>query len=287
MEILGMLRRYNPLRDKLGDLGLVAIGLGVIVVGAIVRSDFASSLIELLLELIGLLGILGGLAIAIAGGIAYASEKGWLNLPESASGARTVDSAGASAPAESGGEASADDGTSAGGEAVASASGQAGSQTRRTIPLLRVYISAALFVFVLAMFLPMWVSIDADGDEISHTGIGAFTNEEVRDTEDYGLVRGSIYFTALVALLGAVLSLAIRGKIMGRLICAIVAVVGAFALIVVFISVPLYVTEVFGSSDWDRYGIDITMGSGYALAWLGFFAVFVVQLLPMPFGAKK
>ena len=152
--------------------------------------------------------------------------------------------------------------------------------------MLRGWLSAALFLFVLAMFLPLWVSIDARGDEISHTGIGAFTNEKVRGTEDYGLVLGSIYFTALVALGGAVLSLVVRGKIMGRLIGAIVAVVGAFALIVVFISVPLYVAEVLSSSNFDRYGVDITMGSGYALAWLGFLGALIVQIIPLPFAEK-
>ncbi|MCY4623740.1 MAG: hypothetical protein OXC99_01850 [Chloroflexi bacterium] len=66
------------MHDRFGYPGLIAIGVAAVALGLMVRSDVAADLLEAILELIGWVGIVGGAAIAIAGAVGYANERGWL-----------------------------------------------------------------------------------------------------------------------------------------------------------------------------------------------------------------
>jgi len=71
------LREINPLHEKYGHLSLVVFGVGVLLLGLLLRSDFFLSIVDFVLELLGWAGILGGAAIAAAGVVAYGNERGW------------------------------------------------------------------------------------------------------------------------------------------------------------------------------------------------------------------
>ena len=71
------LRDLNPFHDRFGYLSLVAIGIAVLALGLLLRSDLFLSVVNFVLELIGWAGILGGAAIAAAGVVAYGHQNGW------------------------------------------------------------------------------------------------------------------------------------------------------------------------------------------------------------------
>ena len=71
------LRDINPLYEKYGHLSLAVFGVGVLLLGLLLRSDFFLGIVDFVLELLGWAGILGGAAIAAAGVVAYGKERGW------------------------------------------------------------------------------------------------------------------------------------------------------------------------------------------------------------------
>ena len=74
---MDILRKFNPLHDRYGFASLIAVGIAVLAIGLLVRSDLFLGIVDFALELLGWAGILGGAAIAAAGVVAYGSERGW------------------------------------------------------------------------------------------------------------------------------------------------------------------------------------------------------------------
>ena len=168
MEWRGMLRRHNPVHDRFGYPGLIAIGVAAVALGLMVRSDVAADLLEAILELIGWVGIVGGAAIAIAGAVAYANERGWLNLPEESGGGVSTPAEAGMSPAGESGVAGAVD------EALAPPPRQAGSLPNRGT--VRRFLTVGLFLFVLATFSMTWVDLDFGRDDLRHSGLEALTD---------------------------------------------------------------------------------------------------------------
>ena len=71
------LRDLNPFHERFGYLSLVAIGIAVLALGLLLRSDLFLSVVNFVLELLGWVGILGGVAVAAAGVVAHGQQNGW------------------------------------------------------------------------------------------------------------------------------------------------------------------------------------------------------------------
>ena len=71
------LKRINPLHERIGYLGVVVLGIVVLLIGLLLRSDIFLTVVGFVLEILGWIGILGGVAIAAAGVAAFGNERGW------------------------------------------------------------------------------------------------------------------------------------------------------------------------------------------------------------------
>ena len=65
--------RYSPIREVVGDYGVIAAGIAMLAVGSIVRFDF----LETLVDLVSAVGIIAGAAIAGVGIFMLGKEEGW------------------------------------------------------------------------------------------------------------------------------------------------------------------------------------------------------------------
>ena len=85
------LRDINPAHERFGYLSLVVVGALVLAIGLLVRSDLFLSVVGVVLEIIGWLGIPGGAATVTVGVAAFGNERGrWDRIIEanSRSGAK-------------------------------------------------------------------------------------------------------------------------------------------------------------------------------------------------------
>lgn len=73
---------YNPIRNRIGNIGVLAAGLGLIVMSFFIRTD----IFGLLLDLLGALGVLSGIFVFIIGFVMLGIEKGWWNGPAALGG---------------------------------------------------------------------------------------------------------------------------------------------------------------------------------------------------------
>ena len=77
---------YNPIRDKIGNIGVIAAGFGLIVLSIFIRTG----IFAFLLDLFGALGILFGIAVSVIGIVMLGIEKGWWNGPAGLNGQPTT-----------------------------------------------------------------------------------------------------------------------------------------------------------------------------------------------------
>ena len=64
------LKRINPLHERFGYLGVVVLGIVVLLIGLLLRSDIFLTVVGVVLEILGWVGILGGVATTVIAGIA-------------------------------------------------------------------------------------------------------------------------------------------------------------------------------------------------------------------------
>ena len=74
----GLNTRYKPIREAIGDRGVIAVGIALLVIGCLFRFDA----FEDLLDAIGLIGIVGGVAIIVLALIMLGKEEGWWSARE-------------------------------------------------------------------------------------------------------------------------------------------------------------------------------------------------------------
>lgn len=68
---------YDPVKQRIGNIGVLAAGFVLIVLSFFVRTD----IFGLLLDLLGAIGILSGILICVIGFVMLGIEKGWWNGP--------------------------------------------------------------------------------------------------------------------------------------------------------------------------------------------------------------
>ncbi len=258
MQMLEMLRRYNPLHERFGYLGLIAIGILVLVLGFLVRTDIIAQLADLILELIGWVGILGGVVLAIAGAIGLASEKGWLNLPtESGSDAATaeagtdlsVESDGDAATEEVGTELSVESGDEAIEAPPTSSAEQAnrGGIGKRIAALVMGVLAAILMLIggVVAMYIGTASSDNATYEQIIRIAefaenMGMTEENFTQDNLDRMFDRGlQAFLFAFVGAGGAILGLFFRRS--GALVMAATVLVSFIIIVTAYILAPILI----------------------------------------------
>ena len=266
-DFMEILRRFNPLHDRFGDRALIGIGIVVLVVGILVQTGVVSNVLVLILELIGWVGILGGIAISVAGTVALLKERGTSNIPVESTG-----------QAEQGLNGSTDSSVQA--EQVLTGPAESTGQVEQGRPRIRGLLTAVLFAGVLLSFFLPWMSVYADGElEFAMSGKDGIFDQSIREIRGYE--TGDMFFvsaTAVLALIGLIVSPAIGGR-WGRFVRAIIGVFGMVAMGLVYLSLLSFVDDVMNGGA----GIAVQGGGGCWLAFLGFFAVLVLQSVPMPF----
>ncbi len=61
------LKRINPLHERFGYLGVVVLGIVVLLIGLLLRSDIFLTVVGVILEILGRVGILGATTTVIRG----------------------------------------------------------------------------------------------------------------------------------------------------------------------------------------------------------------------------
>ena len=253
------LQEINPLYEKYGHLSLAVFGVGVLLLGLLLRSDFFLSIVDFVLELLGWAGILGGAAIAAAGVVAYGSEKGWWD--------RLIES-----------------------------SGQSG---KRLPMVRGLSSSAVFLLVLLFFFLPwMSVSCFGEElVTVSGTDIMGITKvddipSEIAD-DDYGIgdALGSeaalLYVAALLVIVGGSVFFLPEGR--GSYIRAGLAGVGLLCLLAyVFLTLSSAASELgVGIGELEEAGLEIGWKIGFWLSLLALVVVIVLQFIPMPSGNEE
>ena len=64
---------YSRIRSRTSNIGLIAIGVALMFVSFFIRTD----IFEAILDIVGILGVLAGLVITIAGIYLFGDERGW------------------------------------------------------------------------------------------------------------------------------------------------------------------------------------------------------------------
>lgn len=65
--------RYDPIRERIGNYGAVAVGVGLLIVSTLIRFD----ILESILDLIAMVGMLAGVALAGVGVFMLGKDEGW------------------------------------------------------------------------------------------------------------------------------------------------------------------------------------------------------------------
>ena len=248
------LRDINPLYEKYGHLSLAVFGVGVLLLGLLLRSDFFLSIVDFVLELIGWAGILGGAAIAAAGVVAYGSEKGWWD--------RLIESSGQS--------------------------------EKRFPMLRGLSSSAVFLLALLFFFLPWMSVTCFDEEILSASGTDIMGITKVDDipsevaNDDYGIgdALGSeaalLYVAALLVIVGG--SVFFLPERRGSYIRAGIAGVGLLCLLAyVFLTLSSAASELgVGIGELEEAGLEIGWQIGLWLSLLALVVVIVLQFIPMP-----
>ena len=269
MGILEMLRRYNPLHAKYGYPSLIGIGIAVIVVGIIVQSDAVARVFELILGMIGLVGILGGSAIAIAGTIGYANERGWVNLP-AGSGGVAGDETG-----EAQGSATSDEA----GEAVPPTA----LEKRVRLNVGGIGASALGAIIMLCILAMPWAllvgSAEFGGESESESAGYTFlqASQVIEDGLGLEFAMPRVFFFILPAM--ALVTMA--SALLPRLVVVITCIL---AMPVMFFSY-IYIAVGFAEAASDNFfGVNVSAGAlphiGFLFVGVSFLAIVVLQLIP-------
>ena len=253
------LRDINPLYEKYGHLSLAVFGVGVLLLGLLLRSDFFLGIVNFVLELLGWAGILGGAATAAAGVVAYGNEKGWWD--------RLIE--------------------------------RSGQSEKRLPMVRGLSSSAVFLLVLLFFFLPwMTIScFDEELVTVSGTDIMGITKvddvpSEIAD-EDYGIgdALGSeaalLYVAALLVIVGG--SVFFLPERRGSYIRAGIAGVGLLCLLAyVFLTLSSAASDLgVGIGELGEAGLGIGWQIGFWLSLLALVVAVVLQFIPMPFADEE
>ena len=253
------LRDLNPFHDRFGYLSLVAIGIAVLALGLLLRSDLFLSVVNFVLELIGWAGILGGAAIAAAGVVAYGHQNGWW-------------------------------------EGLIERSGQSG---KRFPMIRGISGSVVFLLVLLFFFLPWMTISCFDEELVTLSGTDIMGITRVNDIpsgvaeDDYGIgdALGSeaalLYVAALLAIAGGALFFLPEGQ--GRYVRAGLAGAGLVCILAfVFLTLASTASELgVGIGELGEAGVGIGWKIGFWLSLLALVAAIAVQFIPMPFADEE
>ena len=249
------LKRINPLHERFGYLGVVVLGIVVLLIGLLLRSDIFLTVVGVVLEILGWVGILGGTTTVIAGIGAFGHERGWWD--------RIIEA------------------NSRSGAKLPLARGLSGS--------------ALFLLVILFFFLPwMSVScFDEELLTVSGTDIMGITQIDDVPSEiagdDYGIgdALGSeaalLYVAVLLAVAGGVLFF-LPGR-QGNYVRAGLAGAGIVCLLAfVLLSLFSVASELgVGIGELEDAGIGISWKVGFWLSLLAYIAAIAIQFVPLPF----
>ena len=71
---------YRPIRERVGNIGVIAAGIVLIVLSLFISTD----VFGLLLDLFGALGVILGIGVLLIGVVMLGIEKGWWSGPAAA-----------------------------------------------------------------------------------------------------------------------------------------------------------------------------------------------------------
>ena len=253
------LQEINPLHERFGHLSLAVFGVGVLLLGLLLRSDFFLSIVNFVLELLGWAGILGGAAIAAAGVVAYGKERGWWD--------RLIES-----------------------------SGQSG---KRFPMVRGLSSSAVFLLALLFFFLPWMSVSCFDEELLSASGADIMGITKVDDIpseiadDDYGIgdALGSeailLYVAALLVIVGG--SVFFLPERRGSYIRAGLAGVGLLCLLAfVFLTLSSAASDLgVGMGELEEAGLEIGWKAGFWLSLLALVVVIVLQFIPLPFANEE
>ena len=253
------IRDINPLQERFGHLSLMVFGVGVLILGLLLRSDFFLGIVDFVLELLGWAGILGGAAIAAAGVVAYGKERGWWD--------RLIESSGQS--------------------------------EKRLPMVRGLSSSAVFLLALLFFFLPWMSVSCFDEEILSASGTDIMGITKVDDIpseiadDDYGIgdALGSeaalLYVTALLVIAGGALFFLPEGR--GRYIRAGLAGVGLLCLLAfVFLTLSSAASDLgVGIGELEEAGLEIGWKAGFWLSLLALVVTVVLQFIPMLFANEK
>ena len=252
------LREINPLYEKLGHLSLAVFGVGVLLLGLLLRSDFFLSIVDFALELLGWAGILGGAAIAAAGVVAYGQERGWWD--------KLIE--------------------------------RSGQSEKRLPMVRGLSSSVVFLLVLLFFFLPWMTINCFDEELVTVSGTDFMGITKVEDippeiaNDDYGIAdalsseAALLYVTALLVIAGGALFFLPEDR--GRYIRAGLA--GAAILCVlafVFLTLSSAASDIdVGIGELGEAGLEIGWKTGFWLSLLALVVVIVLQFIPMPSANK-
>ena len=252
------LRDINPAHERFGYLSLVVAGAVVLAIGLLVRSDLFLSVVGLVLEIIGWLGILGGAAIAAGGVAAFGNERGWWD--------RLIEFSGQS--------------------------------KKKYPMIRGLSGSAMFLLVLVFFFLPWMSISCFGEEVLTASGADVMGITRIDDIPsdvadgDYGIgdALGSeaalLYVAALLAIAGGVLFFLPEKR--GSYIRAGVAGSGLLCILAfVFLTLSSIASETgLGIGELEDAGIVVSWKFGLWLSLLGFIAAAALQFVPMPSANK-
>ena len=249
------LQNLNPLHERFGSLSLVAVGAVALLLGLLLRSDLFLSIVGVVLEITGWVGVIGGVVVAAAGVAAYGHERGWWN-------------------------------------GIIAANAQSGVRMPLVRGLSG---SVAFLLVLVFFLLPwMSVSCYGE-EMFTASGTDILGITQVDDVPsdvtdgDYGMgdaltsEAALLYVAALLALVGGALFF-LPGR-QGSVIRAGVAGGGILCLLAFVILVLTSVASDLGVSlgELEEAGVGISWKVGFWLSLVAFIAAVTVQFVPLPF----
>ncbi len=250
------LREINPLHEKYGHLPLIILGIVMILLGLFLRTDFFLNIVDFTLEVLGWLGIVGGVSIAAVGIAAFGNEKGWWD--------KIIE-----ANAQEGGK-------------MPLFRGLSGS-------VLFVLVLAFFFLpwvsvncfgdEVTASGMNLMAITEGDGTTLSDISPeGDYAIEDAIGSE-----AALIYLAFMLAIAGAVLFFVPGSK--GKYIRAGIGAADILCLLLYLLLALFALSSDAGVSigDLEEFGIETDTKIGLWLTLLGYLAATAIQFVPLPF----
>ena len=250
------LSRINPLYDKYGHLPLVVSGIVLTLLGLFIRTDFLLNIVNFVLEILGWMGIAGGIAVAAVGIAAFGNEKGWWDK-------------------------------------IIEANARGGDRIPLFRGLSSSVLFLLVMAF---FFLPwVSISCFGDEVTASGMDLMAITEGEgatladISPEGDYtigdavGSEAALIYLAFLLAVAGAVLFFVPDKK--GRYTRAGIGAASVlFILIYLFLAMASVASDLgVGIGELEEAGVEINWKIGLWLTLLGYLASVAIQFVPLPF----